>query len=110
MNLLDKLRKLILAAGIEASIFAKDSQQSRSFRRTGQSGLSAPHYAKVLVDLVKELGGETFLTDANTLYVAEQKALDHLDSAYENGFNPFATGCHILIADGSRAPTRSALR
>ena len=23
-----------------------------------------------------------------------------MDSAYENGFSPFSTGCHIIIADG----------
>ena len=26
--------------------------------------------------------------------------MDHLDAAYENGYNPFTTGCHIMIADG----------
>ena len=29
-----------------------------------------------------------------------KNALDHLDSAYLNGFSPFSTGCHVLIADG----------
>ena len=29
-----------------------------------------------------------------------KNALDHLDAAYENGYNPFTTGCHIMIADG----------
>ena len=29
-----------------------------------------------------------------------KNALDHLDAAYENGYNPFATGCHVIIADG----------
>ena len=42
-----------------------------------------------------------FLTDANTLYVGRRKnALDHLDAAYENGFSPFSTGCHVIVADG----------
>ena len=51
--------------------------------------------------MVKELGGKPFLTDCNTLYVGGRKnALDHLDSANLNGFNPTTTGCQILIADG----------
>ena len=51
--------------------------------------------------MVKELGGKPFLTDCNTLYVGGRKnALDHLESAYENGFSPFSTGCHVIIADG----------
>ena len=41
------------------------------------------------------------MTDCNTLYVGRRKnALDHLDAAYENGFSPFSTGCHVIIADG----------
>jgi uncharacterized Fe-S center protein len=47
------------------------------------------------------VGGKAFLTDCNTLYVGRRKnALDHLDAAYENGYNPFATGCQVLIGDG----------
>ena len=54
-----------------------------------------------MADVVKELGGKPFLTDCNTLYVGGRKnALDHLESAYENGFSPFSTGCHVIIADG----------
>jgi len=29
-----------------------------------------------------------------------KNALDHLESAYVNGYNPFTLGCHILIGDG----------
>ena len=49
-----------------------------------------PNYSKVLVDLIQAKGGRPFLTDCNTLYVGRRKnALDHLDAAYENGYNPF---------------------
>ena len=41
------------------------------------------------------------VTDCNTLYVGSRKnALDHLDTAYVNGFSPLQTGCHVLIGDG----------
>ena len=41
------------------------------------------------------------MTDCNTLYVGSRKnALDHLDTAYANGFSPMTTGCQIIIADG----------
>ena len=54
-----------------------------------------------MCDYVKRLGGRPFVTDCNTLYVGGRKnALDHLDSAYANGYNPFATGVHTIIADG----------
>ena len=38
---------------------------------------------------MKSQGGKPFLTDCNTLYVGGRKnALDHLESAYVNGFTP----------------------
>ena len=60
-----------------------------------------PNYARAVADVVKELGGKPFLTDCNTLYVGSRKnALEHIDTAYQNGFTPYATGCQIIIADG----------
>ena len=54
-----------------------------------------------MADVVKEFGGMPFLTDCNTLYVGRRKhALEHITAAYENGFSPFSTGCHVIIADG----------
>ncbi len=54
-----------------------------------------------MADLVKECGGRPFLTDCNTLYVGSRKnALDHIETAYMNGFTPYATGCQVLIGDG----------
>ena len=32
--------------------------------------------------------------------VAAKNALEHIDTAYQNGFTPYATGCQIIIADG----------
>ena len=49
----------------------------------------------------KNWAGRPFLTDCNTLYVGRRKdALEHLEAAYENGFSPVFTGCHVIIADG----------
>lgn len=101
-NLLQKLEKLIRKAGI-GSIDFKDRYAAIKihFGEPGNISYLRPNYAKVVADVVKDLGGKVFLTDCNTLYVGRRKnALDHLDTAYENGFNPFATGCHVLIADG----------
>ena len=71
------------------------------FGELGNISFLRPNYAKAVADVVKELGGKPFLTDCNTLYVGQRKnALDHLEAAYENGFSPFSTGCHVIIADG----------
>ncbi len=101
-NLPQKLKKLIKAAGI-GQIDFKDKYTAIKihFGEPGNISYLRPNYAKAVVDVVKELGGRAFLTDCNTLYVGRRKnALDHLDAAYENGYNPFTTGCQILIGDG----------
>ena len=101
-NLLKKLDHLVREAGISNIDFEnKYTAIKIHFGEPGNLAFLRPNYAKVIVDLVKELGGKPFLTDCNTLYVGRRKnALDHLDAAYENGFSPFSTGCHVIIADG----------
>lgn len=101
-NLLQKLERLVKTAGIETLNLEKKYVAVKiHFGEPGNLAYLRPNYAKVIVDILKAQGGKVFLTDCNTLYVGRRKnALDHIDAAYENGYNPFATGCHILIADG----------
>ncbi len=102
LSLPKKLARLIKRAGFDNIDFEdKFAAIKIHFGEPGNLAYLRPNYAKVVVDMVKERGGKAFLTDCNTLYVGGRKnALDHMDSAYENGFNPFQTGCHIIIADG----------
>lgn len=101
-NLLTKLQRLIKTAGIGNIDFTdKYVAIKMHFGEPGNLAFLRPNYAKAVADIVKELGGKPFLTDCNTLYVGGRKnALDHLDSANLNGFNPTTTGCQIIIADG----------
>lgn len=101
-SLLAKLKRLLKAAGMEQIDFdGKYTAIKIHFGEPGNLAYLRPNYAKVVCDYVKELGGKPFLTDCNTLYVGGRKnALDHLDSAYTNGYNPFQTGVHTIIADG----------
>ncbi len=102
-NLPMKLARLVKTAGMLEQIdFAnKYTAIKIHFGEPGNLSYLRANYAKVIVDLIKGVGGKVFLTDCNTLYVGRRKnALDHLDAAYENGYNPFTTGCQILIADG----------
>ena len=102
LNLLDKLEKMIKRAGIESIDFeGKFVAVKIHFGELGNLSYLRPNYAKRVVEVIKSLGGKPFLTDCNTLYVGARKnALDHLECAAENGFNPTTCGCHILIADG----------
>ena len=97
-----KLSRLILSAGIDQIDF-KDKYVAIKihFGELGNMAHLRAGYARVLVNIIKDLGGKPFLTDCNTMYVGSRKnALDHLETAYLNGFTPYSTGCHILIADG----------
>ncbi len=101
-NLLKKLDRLIRTAGMpEIEFKDKYAAIKIHFGEYGNLAFLRPNYAKVVGDLVKELGGKPFLTDCNTLYVGSRKnAVDHLETAFMNGFTPYATGCQVIIADG----------
>lgn len=97
-----KLIRLIKAAGIDKIDFQdKYVAVKIHFGEPGNMAFLRPQYAKAVCDYIKSLGGRPFVTDCNTLYVGERKdGLRHLTSAFENGYNPFCTGVHTIIADG----------
>ncbi len=101
-SLLEKLDKLIRAAGMETIDFENKFVAIKlHFGEPGNLSFLRPNFARVVADRVKALGGRPFLTDCNTLYVGRRKhALEHMDAANENGFFPLSTGCQIIIADG----------
>ena len=89
-NLQKKLARLIRKAGIGGIDFEKKYVAIKiHFGEPGNLSYLRPNYAKTVADTVKDLGGKPFLTDCNTLYVGGRKnALDHIDTAYLNGFSP----------------------
>ncbi|AEV28966.1 uncharacterized Fe-S center protein [Sphaerochaeta pleomorpha str. Grapes] len=99
---LTKLERLIKKAGIgKIDMDGKFVAIKIHFGEPGNLAFLRPNYAATVVQVIKELGGRPFLTDCNTLYVGGRKnALDHIDSAYKNGYSPYATGCQVIIADG----------
>lgn len=101
-NLPQKLERLMRTAGIETIDFHKKYAAIKiHFGEPGNLSYLRPNYARTVVELVKKAGGYPFLTDCNTLYVGGRKnALEHIESAYINGFTPYTTGCHIIIGDG----------
>lgn len=108
-GLLIKFLRLIKAAGIGDIDFEnKFTAIKIHFGEPGNLAFLRPNWSKVVCDYVKERGGKPFLTDCNTLYVGGRKnALDHLESAYINGYTPFSTGCHIIIGDGLKGLTET---
>ena len=101
-GLMGKLANLLKAAGMDQIDFnGKFTAIKIHFGEPGNLSFLRPNFARVVADEIKKLGGKPFLTDCNTLYVGHRKdALDHIESAYLNGFTPYTTGCHVIIADG----------
>ncbi len=97
-NLPQKLARLMMTAGFgEIDMEDKFVAIKMHFGEPGNLAYLRPNWAKAVADLVKSQGGKPFLTDCNTLYVGGRKnALDHLESAYVNGFTPYSTGCHVI--------------
>lgn len=103
-SILSKFERLIEKAGIDQIDFKdKFVAVKVHFGEVGNMAFLRHQYAKVLCDHIKARGGKPFLTDCNTLYVGyRNNALNHLDAAFINGYNPLSTGVHTIIADGLR--------
>ena len=101
-NLLDKMERLVKKAGI-AKLPLKDSFVAIKihFGEPGNLAYIRPNYAARMANLLRSYGAKPFLTDCNTLYSGRRaNAVDHLESAMENGFNPISAQCQVIIADG----------
>lgn len=101
-SLLAKLENLIVRAGLLEAISPKDLVAIKlHFGERGNLAYVRPQYVRRLVEQVKSKGGRPFLTDSNTLYAGSRSnAVDHLETAIENGFDYSVVGAPLVIADG----------
>lgn len=101
-SLIDKVKHLLVAAGINNIDFDKKFTAIKiHFGEPGNLAYLRPNYAAEVVRQVKKRGGIPYLTDCNTLYSGRRSnAPSHLEAAFENGYNPLATDCPVIIADG----------
>jgi uncharacterized Fe-S center protein len=102
VNLLRKLENLVIKAGIDGIDFKKKIVALKiHFGEPGNLAYLRPNYAAHIVKHLKAKGAVPFLTDCNTLYSGRRSnAPSHIEAAFENGFNPIATNCPVIIADG----------
>lgn len=103
-NLFTKLLRLIDAAGIDAVVTKGDLVAVKvHFGEKGGHAYIRPTFLRRIVDRVKGLGGEPFLTDSSTLYPGERKeAVSALRCAIENGFAFAVVGAPLIMSDGLR--------
>src|SRR5512133_407091 len=103
-NLLKKLNTLVTKAGIDTIDFQKKLVAIKiHFGEPGNVAYLRPNFAAVIVRMLRKKEAIPFLTDCNTLYSGRRaNGPAHLEAAFENGYNPIATGCPVIIADSVR--------
>ncbi len=101
-NFIVKFERFLRKAGIEDIDYDKRFTAIKiHFGEYGNMVYLRPGYARTVASIVKEHGGMPFAVDCNTLYAGRRKnALEHLDTAAINGFNPQSLGCNVIIGDG----------
>ena len=81
------------------------------FGEKGNTSYIHPVIVRSVLDKIKSWKMKPFLTDANTLYVGSRaNSVDHLITAIENGFTYSVTGVPIIIADGIRGASETAVQ
>ena len=102
VNLLDKMERLVREAGLLKIDFEKKFVALKiHFGEPGNLAYIRPNYVARLSKILHYAGAKPFLTDSNTLYSGgRSNAVDHIQGAMENGYNPISAHCPVIIADG----------
>ncbi|MFC1856553.1 DUF362 domain-containing protein [Thermodesulfobacteriota bacterium] len=110
-NFIAKLGRLLETAGLFKVIKTRDLVALKlHFGELGNTAFIRPVFIRKIVESVRNAGGMPFLTDANTLYAGTRgNALDHLRTAIQNGFAFSVIDAPIIIADGLRGKSETAV-
>ncbi len=110
-NFISRLHDLLIAAGINDRIQKRDLTAVKlHFGELGNTAFIRPVYIRQVVKTIKSTGAIPFLTDANTLYAGTRgDAPHHLLTAIQNGFDYSVIEAPLIIADGLRGRTETAV-
>jgi hypothetical protein len=110
-NLYAKLDRLMETAGISKVFSKRDLVAVKlHFGEMGNTAFIRPIFLRRIVQAVKKHGGKPFLTDANTLYAGTRgDSVNHLTTAIQNGFAYAVVDAPLIIADGLRGKTETAV-
>lgn len=101
-GMVSRLERLIRESSILESISSGDRVAVKP--HMGEAGNTThvrPVFVKTVVDMVKEVGGDPFVTDTTVIYGRRRMTgSGYIEVARENGFYPDGLGCPIIIADG----------
>ena len=110
-NLVAKLARLLETAGLSETIKQRDLVAVKlHFGEQGNTAFIRPVFIRKIVESIKNIGAVPFLTDANTLYAGTRSdSPHHLLTAIENGFAYAVVDAPIIIADGLRGKSETAV-
>jgi uncharacterized Fe-S center protein len=110
-NLLTKLGRLMSTAGLETAVNQRDLVAVKlHFGELGNAAFIRPIYIRKIVEAIRAIGGAPFLTDANTLYAGTRSdSPHHLTTAIQNGFAYPVVDAPLIIADGLRGRSETAV-
>ncbi len=110
-NFPDKIQRLMETAGVGQVVSDRDLTAIKiHFGEAGNAAFVRPVFVRRVVETVKGCGGLAFLTDANTLYAGTRSdAVHHLTTAVRNGFAFSVVDAPLVIADGLRGGTETAV-
>jgi len=111
-NLFKKLYRLMESAGLSRVIKPRDLVAVKlHFGELGNTAFVRPVFIREIVKKIKDMDGAPFLTDSNTLYRGTRSdALRHISTAVQNGFSYAVVDAPIIIADGLRGASETAVR
>jgi uncharacterized Fe-S center protein len=99
--LLDKLEILLERAGV-GNLNGVVALKAHMGERRNKTFVK-PLYVKKLAEVVKQHGGDPFVTDTTTIYKeGRYTAMDYYRTAFAHGFLLSYLSCPVIIADGLR--------
>ncbi len=110
-SFVSKIGKLLDAAGLASLLRPRDLAAVKiHFGEKGNTAFIRPAFLRKIVASIKEAGARPFLTDANTLYAGTRgDAVLHLQTAIQNGFAYAVVEAPLVIADGLRGRSETAV-
>jgi len=110
-NLVTRLGRLMERTGLMNVVGNRDLVAVKlHFGELGNTAFIRPVFLRKIVETIANEGGQPFLTDANTLYSGTRSdAPGHLTTAIQNGFAYSVVGAPLVIADGLRGKSETAV-
>lgn len=110
-SLVAKLGRLVETAGLAQVVGKRELTAVKlHFGELGNTAFIRPVFLRKIVERIKACGAVPFLTDANTLYAGTRSdAPSHLTTATVNGFAYAVVEAPLIIADGLRGRSETAV-